>query len=1323
MSQRFEKLRERGNKSEICAFVQESSVEQLTRLIHSSICKSNGINTLDNLLQAFSNSEACQTKRRKVIESTLKNLEETNVSLGQANAIVSRIISDLPNYSKQHLVKLVDFCLTNIRNNDNELCSWKDLLPALLEALENEKYIVHADAEVSGTEYKSLIIKAICNYHWNVNLLPSLAKMFGDMVLDKTDRNEVLRMLCSSLPNLPLDQVPSFTYQTLKLCPNQDNRKLLNALSKYFELCYSKTSLSDDSNSLENIDIINLKEVQDIESTVLYHVYQAAQLNHENMKDFIRFLKHVSHAPEYVLQPFMLSVLMSVSTIYEDQIFEILRLAVVNSSLEKEKRQNSAWMRQLLPTPCNIIGIIRQVIDSSNKDRHLVLRGLTNLAFTLMNADQKSKNNATAMWRIGSEIIREIIKKRHETVPIVLQELINKIVAGGMPTTHYTDCLKYMCRELSIVVLDHQVWIITILERLLFLHPTVANQVLYAILPLARVSPNIRENLLLTLRKALYRKGALKRQTAVTGYLEMLKYTNVHSQLSFRLSQFNDSMSTSSRSTLTQVTLEYNSQRGKSVTDCDKTLYYEISDILKKTFTYEYETRLHLYEGLYGTVTKNPEITEILVDMLLSHLNLYLHTDDSALPPVKLELCTDVHGVEIVLQEPIAQLIFTLQKTYINTVVKNSRTLEKLHDILKSLCRKMAITELEHLNLEHGTDLLHGDFPKSEIKLKNLGMVIGIYEALMAFQIGEWSKGNEESSHDTNNLFKGYTRLIDFIKKQSTKTKKSDGNKSKKDRDPNNTTKKSAKSNNIKIPNTIMDLDVIRQSLPLLFSRSSTQNDVALRRDHSFCCYILQTCEQLLQHTKSFIQDTSQLQNHNYINTYIDVGRLLYKYFVQNLDDALINDEQVTILALQCFKEISCCICTLLSSELPKFLNSIFEVQSKKESKSTNINSQLQEIIFSLKSYLKKFLTEETHNDDREKVSLLLLQTIEQFTYKINFEDYNSEEMLECIKEIIQVEDIRSPIVSTIIQFFLNLEEHSQVCGDTLNEICVELCEKAGNIDNVAIELVANGSYKSIREDTILQVYNVLSGHIKQKLDSASWLLLRLKAEDTIARAPGTIDETWNNNLRDKERNLCRQLSYLAQALQTLANTLIKPGPSTDFTFKNLQYLYHLLGNLTKYFYAKSNDQNAAFQAVKFIQVVQIAGKSLKSAFYNLVTYVEENQNKLKSKSDSYAQRNKILKETKVIPRVVYEIEQFNKEILLLGKKTGIPLENYLKRSITRDFRIKNPQLIEGLEGMDVSLLNTQAPENPESETSNMNDCDSNSDDDTSQSKRLRVDD
>lgn len=75
--------------------------------------------------------------------------------------------------------------------------------------------------------------------------------------------------------------------------------------------------------------------------------------------------------------------------------------------------------------------------------------------------------------------------------------------------------------------------------------------------------------------------------------------------------------------------------------------------------------------------------------------------------------------------------------------------------------------------------------------------------------------------------------------------------------------------------------------------------------------------------------------------------------------------------------------------------------------------------------------------------------------------------------------------------------------------------------------------------------------------------------------------KTGNNNLREKERNLCKQLSHLTQVLQTIANTSIELGPCIDVTFKNLQCLYHLLGNFTKYFYAKSSNQNAAFQTAK----------------------------------------------------------------------------------------------------------------------------------------------
>lgn len=43
-------------------------------------------------------------------------------------------------------------------------------------------------------------------------------------------------------------------------------------------------------------------------------------------------------------------------------------------------------------------------------------------------------------------------------------------------------------------------------------------------------------------------------------------------------------------------------------------------------------------------------------------------------------------------------------------------------------------------------------------------MAITIYEALMAFRIGECLKDNLESFRKIDDLFKGYTRSVDFIK-------------------------------------------------------------------------------------------------------------------------------------------------------------------------------------------------------------------------------------------------------------------------------------------------------------------------------------------------------------------------------------------------------------------------------------------------------------------------------------------------------------------------------------------------------------------------------
>lgn len=52
------------------------------------------------------------------------------------------------------------------------------MLPVLLEVLEEKKCINYMNGEVSGAKYKSLIVNNICNSEWNIEIMPSLARMF-----------------------------------------------------------------------------------------------------------------------------------------------------------------------------------------------------------------------------------------------------------------------------------------------------------------------------------------------------------------------------------------------------------------------------------------------------------------------------------------------------------------------------------------------------------------------------------------------------------------------------------------------------------------------------------------------------------------------------------------------------------------------------------------------------------------------------------------------------------------------------------------------------------------------------------------------------------------------------------------------------------------------------------------------------------------------------------------------------------------------------------------------------------------------------------------
>ncbi|XP_066601799.1 Fanconi anemia group I protein homolog isoform X2 [Prorops nasuta] len=1236
MSSAFAKLIYTGSKSELITFIERTNDEELSNLVCEKVCNSNGFKILDKVLTSFndSESEASQVKRRKLVEAVLRTLHENSVTSSHADFVINRIIIDFSKYSKQQLTKLVDFCLARIRENTDEHKSWKEMLPILLEVIEEEKYVSYLGDEISGSQYKSAIVNSICNIQWDLDILSSLAKMFGDISLEKAEHNKVFKALCSKLSEVCLTELPPLVHHLLRLCQYQEDRILLEALQHYFSSQYISAKLIEDSESLEEIGIVSLKEVQETESTVLYHIYHAAQVNHKILNNYISFLKNIHTVPEYIIDPFILGILLLVSEIYEEQVFEIIRLAIVRRLQDDERSRNCMWLRENLPLKWDLLNVFNQVISNSVKDRHLVLKSLIELSFLLMSNEKKLKDERHKLWEIGTSILKRLIKERHDAGLTVLQMLTEKIVANGSHVWQYTECLAYMCRRLSIIVLKNQIWVISLLDQLLHIPADAAIKVLYAILPIIRISASIKDNLMLTLRKALYKKGIVPRKMAVTGLLEMLKASKL-TTFSVHPKNHSQMIPNTSNSILTQATLEKNAPRISSSSTLH--MQQDVLNILKKCFSYEFEVKLHLYKGLYEAVVNNPCISVDILDMLYTHFNTYYEQDENVLPPINLDKCMDIRGVQVIVTEPIAELLFFMQKIYVLTASNDEVIFDKVSAIFESLCKRMSRIELEHLNLDESTNLIDNP-PKSQQTLQALKLFIMIYDSMIAYRLVTWSKNDDNSAQKVYSLFKAKTRFTDYLKQggKNKKAKKGKGaGNNATNKNMNNTTiKKSARMESLKIPNSLLDMECIVRGLSMLYSDSvpwaSEEQTDFLKCHYDFPRYIIQGLIHYLQNLKSLNYYSLQREKNLNIKLYCDTGELLYKRILPRLEDMTQEDPLVALLAIEAFKELCNLMCTHFFSEMHKFLIIEYDVNSD-----ITLGEKIFKVVSVLRSHLKILIREEDNDDaNLKKIPLVLIETIRILTYKIDFAESKMEK----------------------------------------------------------VEVTIDNKYEILKENRFEQAYNVLNVHLKEKLGNVSWILSRIQAEHTIYSTSGPGRDTLLEKLKTKERNLCRQLAHIIQMHHTLANTSVEPGHSTDSMYKNLHLLYTKLSTLTKYFNSTSTNQHPSFQAVKFVQVVQLAGKPLKSAFYNFVTHTDESQNKhiSRARTDTNAQRNKILKETKIIPRVVYAIEIFCKEILLLSKKTGIPLEDYVKHSVTRDFRINNSELAETLEKMNVSMLITQ---------------------------------
>lgn len=93
-----------------------------------------------------------------------------------------------------------------------------------------------------------------------------------------------------------------------------------------------------------------------------------------------------------------------------------------------------------------------------------------------------------------------------------------------------------------------------------------------------------------------------------------------------------------------------------------------------------------------------------VLDMLLDHFNQFYESDVAILPPLNVAKAVKIIGIDAILQEPIAKLMFAIQQIVVkaseeSTDAEQPRSLEKFTDILTSIVSRLINCDINNFDL------------------------------------------------------------------------------------------------------------------------------------------------------------------------------------------------------------------------------------------------------------------------------------------------------------------------------------------------------------------------------------------------------------------------------------------------------------------------------------------------------------------------------------------------------------------------------------------------------------------------------------------------
>lgn len=180
------------------------------------------------------------------------------------------------------------------------------------------------------------------------------------------------------------------------------------------------------------------------------------------------------------------------------------------------------------------------------------------------------------------------------------------------------------------------------LEYVTHLTPAHARLLFAALSPLLRVRPAVKSYLVLTLRKAMFRKDDASRMIAISGFAFLLCLSSAVFSRSSSLTQLYSQNTTTLLSqgvdTSSGVESELATQEHANAVVAED-LYRQFCGIFKRALQLQTRVRLVLYAELTRVFRECPTLRPSILELVFQHYGKFYDANESLLPPLNIDSC------------------------------------------------------------------------------------------------------------------------------------------------------------------------------------------------------------------------------------------------------------------------------------------------------------------------------------------------------------------------------------------------------------------------------------------------------------------------------------------------------------------------------------------------------------------------------------------------------------------------------------------------------------------------------------------------------------